>query len=288
MQAVNKRTQHWGPQMTEVSRPAKLDINFEAAKQFLKCLDDTTDVFCFRTYPDNGDDKKLNKNWTTTFEEAKYDLAAFNERGASVCVVINEGGHTDSDIHRVRYIFVDTDGASPKPLIDALKPHIMIESSPRRYHIYWKVSDCEVAKFNAVQHALAKKYGTDPVIKNPSRIMRIPGFFHQKSAPTEVTILYQNLARPTYSIDEICSSLGLKSNEPAFERSAPSTVAPAYKTHFSLTEIEQMLTHLEPFDDYNQWIKVGFMLAEYYGEEARELFLKWSRGDLWCGGNYAS
>jgi len=30
------------------------------------------------------------------------------------------------------------------------------------------------------------------------------------------------------------------------------------------------------------------MLAEYYGEEARELFLKWSRGDLWCGGNYAS
>ena len=203
-------------------------------------------------------------------------------------MVINEGGHTDSDIHRVRYVFADTDGADPEPLTKALKPHITVESSPGRYHIYWKVSDCEVAKFKAVQGALAIKYGTDPSIKNPSRIMRIPGFFHQKSAPTEVAILYQNLARPTYSIDEICFNLGLKSNGTAFERGAPSPTAPAYKTHFTLTEIEQMLTHLEPFDDYNQWIKVGFMLAEYYGEEARELFLKWSRGDLWCGGNHAS
>ena len=274
--------------MTVNSRSAKLDINFEAAKLFLKFLDDTTDVFCFRTYPDNGDDKKLNKNWTTTFEKAKYDLAAFNERGASICVVINEGGHTDSDIHRVRYVFADTDGANPKPLIKALKPHMIIESSPNRFHIYWKVADCDAAKFKAVQGAIAKKYGTDPSIKNPSRIMRIPGFFHQKSVPTEVTILHHDLEYPAYSIEEICFDLGLNSNGTAFERSAHSPAEPAYKAHFSLTEIEQMLTHLEPFDDYNQWIKVGFMLAEYYGEEARELFLEWSRGDLWCGGNHAS
>lgn len=274
--------------MTEGSHSTKLDINFKTAQLFLKFLDDATDIFCFRTYADSRNDKQLNRNWTSTFEEAKHDLAAFIERGASVCVVINEGGHTDDEIHRVRYMFADTDGANPKPLIKALKPHMIIETSPRRYHIYWKVSDCDVAKFKAVQGALAKKYGTDPVVKNPSRIMRIPGFFHQKSVPTEVVILHQNLKYPAYSIDEICSSLGLKINEPAFERGASSTVAPAYKTHFSLTEIEQMLTHLEPFDDYNQWIKVGFMLAEYYGEEARELFLKWSRGDLWCGGNYAS
>ena len=274
--------------MTEGSCSAKLEINFEAAKLFLKCLDDTTDVFCFRTYPDNGNDKKLNRKWINRFEETKHELASLNKRGASVCVVINEGGHTDDDIHRVRYVFADTDGANPRPLVKALKPHMIIESSPSRYHIYWKVSGCDIAKFKAVQGAIAKKYGTDPVIKNPSRIMRIPGFCHQKSAPTQVAILYQNPARPAYSIDEICFNLGLKSNGTAFERGAPSPAAPAYKTHFSLTEIEQMLAHLEPFDDYNQWIKVGFMLAEYYGEEARELFLKWSRGDLWCGGNHAS
>lgn len=172
--------------MTEDSRCETLEINFDAAQQFLKLLDDTTDVFCFRTYPDNRSDTQLSRNWTSTFEETKPELTALNKRGASVCVVINYGGHKDEEIQRVRYIFADTDGANPKPLIKALQPHMIIGSSPRRYHIYWKVSDCDISKFRAVQGAIAKKYGTDPSIKNPSRIMRIPGFFHQKSVPTEV------------------------------------------------------------------------------------------------------
>ena len=81
--------------MTEDSRCETLEINFDAAQQFLKLLDDTTDVFCFRTYPDNRSDTQLSRNWTSTFEETKPELTALNKRGASVCVVINYGGHKD-------------------------------------------------------------------------------------------------------------------------------------------------------------------------------------------------
>ena len=47
-----------------------------------------------------------------------------------------------------------------------------------------------------------------------------------------------------------------------------------------MNSLENMLPYLEPFEDYQRWMKVGFMLADEFGENGRDLFLRWSRGDL--------
>ena len=64
-------------------------------------------------------------------------------------------------------------------------------------------------QFKPTQQAVAAKYGTDPSVCNLSRVMRLPGFKHNKDAPHAVQFKLQNKALPRYSISEIISGLGL-------------------------------------------------------------------------------
>lgn len=161
------------------------EIDLSQAERFLQFIDPHTTQFCFRTYSDkNKNDFSLLGNLTGTFDQHKQTLIRRNKLGASICVVVNDGGHADNQINRIRFVFADTDGVSPNPMSQALTPHATIVSSHKRYHLYWRVTDIQPAQFSVLQKAIAKKYGTDSAIDNPSRIMRIPGFFHQKKIRT--------------------------------------------------------------------------------------------------------
>jgi P4 family phage/plasmid primase-like protien len=46
-----------------------------------------------------------------------------------------------------------------------------------------------LSQFTSVQKQLAAHFGGDPVISNPSRVMRLPGFDHQKAEPVAVVCL---------------------------------------------------------------------------------------------------
>lgn len=48
----------------------------------------------------------------------------------------------------------------------------------------------------------------------------------------------------------------------------------------TLAEVEEALALISPWCGRPEWIKVGFALADTFGEDARNLFLRWSRGDL--------
>lgn len=105
--------------------------------------------------------------------------------------MINEGsgrGRKTGNVVRVRAVFVDTDGA-PFPALLPLKPHMVVQSSPGRWHLYWKVNGLELADFSTLQEALAEHYGTDPSIKDLPRVMRLPGFYHCKAEPVMVKLL---------------------------------------------------------------------------------------------------
>lgn len=85
-------------------------------------------------------------------------LADLNKNGVGCFVMVNEGdgvihinpktgkpyktcrnGH---NVTRVRAFFVDLDGSPLQPVLDAgLTPHLVIESSPGRYHCYWLVEE---------------------------------------------------------------------------------------------------------------------------------------------------
>jgi len=266
----------------------KNPIDTAKAQTFLKMLDPTTSKFCFRTFDDKKGNPFLANNYNGNFEQFEEVLQSKNILGAGVFVVINQGGQTDKNICQVRYVFADTDGAPLAPLIDALKPHMVIESSPERYHVYWRVNDCPLKEFQTVQKAIAVKFHSDPAVSNLSRVMRLPGYLHQKSSPFEVNITNETKNLAAYTINDIIDGLGLKlPPHNSVDRQLPlSSVAissiqqPHTASLQDIKSIEKMLAYLEPFKDYEQWIKVGFMLADEFGESGRDLFLRWSRGDL--------
>ena len=78
-----------------------------------------------------------------TFDEFVDLFIRLQEQGAGIFVTINQTdgkGRKTENIVGVRAIFVDLDGSPLEPIFSApLSPHIIIESSPGRYHAYWIV-----------------------------------------------------------------------------------------------------------------------------------------------------
>jgi hypothetical protein len=135
-----------------------------------------------------------------------------NNRGDGIYIVVNEtdgAGQAKENITAVRAVFLDLDGAPLEPVLQcALPPHWVIETSPGKFHAYWRVKDCRLDQFTPIQSALAKQFNGDPTVKDLPRIMRVPGFYHQKGEPFLSHILEQNDA-PPYSVSEIVERLGL-------------------------------------------------------------------------------
>ena len=85
------------------------------------------------------------------------------------------------DVERVRAVFADLDGAPLDPVLACdLEPHIVVESSPGRFHAYWIVEGLPLDQFTPVQKAIAARFGSDPIVHDLPRVMRLPGFWHQK------------------------------------------------------------------------------------------------------------
>ncbi|WP_138755985.1 DNA-primase RepB domain-containing protein [Paenibacillus sinopodophylli] len=101
-----------------------------------------------------------------------------------------------------------------KAFIQKFKNHIkdtMIIETKNGYHIYWVVQGASVHKFVPIQKALAKKFSSDPMITNLSRVMRIPGFFHMKNPESPFMVKIKQLGRKKpFSQEEIIHSLALE------------------------------------------------------------------------------
>jgi hypothetical protein len=172
-----------------------LHVDISEAKRFLEHLDPTTAEFEFRTFDDNADrkDKNLTKTFYGTLGLHAYELIQLNNRGAGVFVTINATngtGRKAEDIIRVRAGFVDLDGEPLEPVLQYnLEPHIVVESSPGKWHCYWRIDGLALEDFKAVQLALIELFHSDPKVHDLPRIMRLSGFFHRKAAPFRSRII---------------------------------------------------------------------------------------------------
>jgi hypothetical protein len=122
----------------------------------------------------------------------------------------NGQGRKTHNIIEVRALFVDLDGPPLEPVLSAsLEPHIVVESSPQRYHAYWLCDNCPLDKFGDAQKALVARFDGDDVHDLP-RVMRLPGFLHGKGKPFLTRVLPDvGFTGPPYSFDEIVTALGL-------------------------------------------------------------------------------
>lgn len=161
-------------------------MDIQEAARFLDALDSSDASYTFQTFDDDKSrkDSNLLSVLNGTLEEHAGELCRLNAAGAGVFVTVNETdlrGRKGSNIVRVRAAFVDLDGSPLEPVLDhAAKPHIVVESSEGRWHAYYKVQNFPLSLFTPVQNLLIKQFSADPKVNDLPRVMRLPGFLHQK------------------------------------------------------------------------------------------------------------
>ncbi len=144
--------------------------------------------------------------------ELETTLLNANNRGCGVFITVNQTdlkGRREENITAVRAMFVDLDGAPVDGVYEAaIQPHMVVESSPGRYHAYWLIDDCPLETFSSIQKALAAKFDGDPSVNDLPRLMRVPGFTHNKGKPFVSRIVRQHEGQP-YRLDDVVSGLNL-------------------------------------------------------------------------------
>jgi hypothetical protein len=172
----------------------------------------------FQTFHDKGPEYCSDLN--TWHEEGDLDelstrLARAQSLGAGVYFTVNEsvGGRSIENIKTIRALFLDLDGSPLEPVLAmGLEPHAIVCSSPGKYQVYWMVAHCPLERFKPLQLALAKKFSGDPSVKDLPRVMRVPGFYHQKEQPRLVTIRSIEYFLP-YPLDTIIDGLEIRDLE---------------------------------------------------------------------------
>ena len=165
----------------------------------------------FQTFGDSDSRKALIQILHGTLSEHADKLAELNARGAGVFWMANAGdlkGRKASNVLRVRAAFVDLDGSLLQPVQSApLAPHCTVETSPRRWHAYWRIADCPLADFAPLQKALAARFNGDAKVCDLPRVMRLPGFDHRKRAPFRTRIVELCDAAP-YTLADFRAAFG--------------------------------------------------------------------------------
>lgn len=176
------------------------------SERYLNLLD-PRGVFTFQTFSDKDSDKRTfigrdgkpktfdpnARVFHGTLAEHGLKLGTLNQQGVGIFVMVNQGDgithtgfktcRTTASVIAVRSLFADLDGAPLGPVMNKLIPHILVESSPRRWHCYWLTHDLPLSEFKRRQQQIAQKFNADPKVCDLPRVMRLPGFYHHKREP---------------------------------------------------------------------------------------------------------
>jgi P4 family phage/plasmid primase-like protien len=197
--------------------PSRSGIDLAEAARFIEALTGSADTPCTWQVIAESDRSRSCKAAVLHGPLAKVaeQLVNDNRNGCGVFVCVNETdlrGRKEENVVRVRALFVDIDKGEPPPW--HLPPTIVVQSV-RGPHAYWRVLDGTPDSFGANQKALAAYYGSDVSVHDLPRVMRVPGFFHNRLEPRSVDLLHANSAQ-VYCLVEVVGPLpGLLPAPPA-------------------------------------------------------------------------
>src|SRR5262245_20701830 len=147
----------------------------EAARRFLHVLDPAASGFTFQTFDDDRNNPNASLARVTS---DRAEILRLYENGAGVYATVNETdltGRKSENIKRVRAVWQEDDEGHGGPF--PLDPSPVVESSPRKFHRYWLVSDHWPADqqgradFAAVMERMVTRYGSDKNARDLSRVL---------------------------------------------------------------------------------------------------------------------
>lgn len=181
-------------------------VTFDDMKRFKEVLQPDGSIKKVPTHPC--------KVYYGTFSQHAPNLKADNEIGYGIFVTVQETSSTkreSSDIGKTRALYVDRDGGQGLPSEWHLEPSMIVNSSPDNHHPYWLLQEpvqLTGEEFKANIIPLIAHYNGDEQCKDLPRVLRLPGFFNNKSKygkPFLVTI--HSLTDNRYTLEQIASGL---------------------------------------------------------------------------------
>jgi hypothetical protein len=144
----------------------------------------------------------LNRNFDDTIQRitsaqkaAKPEFQAWlrykNANGWDIYVGMNPlkkdaWTRTKEDIESIKHVYLDLDHSGPEA-IEAIensgvvpKPNYVLNSSPDKYQVVWKVEGMNLEEAECLLHAMAHEFGGDPAATDATRVLRVPGFANKK------------------------------------------------------------------------------------------------------------
>ena len=193
-------------------------MNKTDVARFFSALGPKSSVWHFQTFDDaKKGNASLAKAFDGTLDVTTMGmLDAINMGGGGAFVAINEHqprkARNKKTTTRIRAIFADFDDSTTakkqvEDISAILEPSMVVESSEGKFHVYYIFSGPDllpVSEFSHWQRKLVKDFGGDPKITDTSRVMRIPGYMHNKGEPFLTKIVKDSGIK--YSLDDLIAA----------------------------------------------------------------------------------
>ena len=183
----------------------------------------------------DSDKGQLASVFKATLDEAEGRISAAQERGYGVFVNVNEtdGGGGKVNVTRVRAVYAEFDkGEYTEPPI---KPTFVVQSKNGK-HLYWVLTDVITAgQAEDLLRRITAKLGSDPKIKDVSRVLRVPGTLHQKDPNDtyEVSLIADDVASK-YSYDQLTGAFPAVSYNMPVSEPGPCLLVDCRDTNYGL------------------------------------------------------
>ena len=261
---------NWRPNGDTLNNIPAPDL--EQAARFLTLLDEEAEEFTFQTFADAPGADVVPDHKSGSLDDLAPWLERQNRAGAGVYVTVQAtdgNGRSKGNIQRIRAVFQEDDGEGREL---PLEPHIIVQSSPGKYHRYILTDDAPLDEFEPVQGRMVKDHGSDPDAKDRARVLRLPGFYHQKDPahPHMVEIVHESGQAP-YPWADVKAAIPPVEDKRSGPAPEPSGV--------DITELERLLRRIRNDEaDYSRWLEVGMAIHhETEGSaEGLDLWIAWS------------
>jgi hypothetical protein len=137
-------------------------------------------------------------------------LAGQNVRGYDVFLGMNpikDGAfnRTKGNIKDIRHVYLDLDRKGDEALqaigksIEVPAPNFVLDTSPGRHQVVWKISGFSQHEAESLLHNLANNFGGDLAATDSTRVLRLPGFANRK-LPEEFIVQARKESDAVYTL----------------------------------------------------------------------------------------
>lgn len=167
-----------------------------STKEFLSAFHSEKETVFIRRFHDKDKENNPAENMAipfSKFENIIPTLEKFNQNDYGIFFVVNSGGQSNKDVKQAKAQFMEVDDLTIEEQAQKINsfplPPSIIVKTRKSLHAYWLLSNGDIKKFRNIQERLIQYFGSDSAIKNESRVMRLPNFYHNKKEPLMVEII---------------------------------------------------------------------------------------------------